>query len=494
MTFQSALNYRILNSMHNHTEQQQLITRLFQNWSNEEPLDIQALPPSGSDRKYFRISYTKGTVIGAYNPVKQENHAFLSFTRHFHEKGLPVPEILAEDQENFVYLQEDLGDTTLFSLLPHSREQVLFEDSIVDLYKTILDQLPRFQIMGAQGLDFSACFPRHAFDRNSMMWDLNYFKYYFLKLAGILYDEQKLEDDFQAFCDYLLEADSTYFLYRDFQSRNIMIRNCKPYFIDYQGGRKGALQYDIASLLYDAKANIHPRQREELLDYYIQAVKQHISIDEQKFRDHFYGFVIIRIMQAMGAYGFRGFYEKKALFLQSIFYAKRNLHWLLENNKVPQHVPYLRHILYEIIASPALKKYDKPSSGLKVSIRSFSYKKGFPVDESGNGGGFVFDCRSLPNPGREQAYKKLTGKDSTVIEYLEKEPAVKDFLEDTTSLVEKSVRTYLDRGFTHLMVCYGCTGGQHRSVYSAERLAEHLSRQYDVTIDLQHNEQLSWPS
>ncbi|MFP4065375.1 MAG: phosphotransferase [Bacteroidales bacterium] len=479
--------------MHNHIQQQELISDLFTRWSGETPIEITSLPPSGSDRKYFRIQYSKGTVIGAYNPIEQENHAFLTFTEHFRKKGLPVPKIYAQDTDNYVYLQEDLGDTTLFSLLPHSRDQVLFGDSQMDLYRSILDVLPRFQIQGADGLDFTACFPRHAFDRNSMLWDLNYFKYYFLKLAGILYDEQKLEDDFQAFCDYLLEADSQYFLYRDFQSRNIMIRNCEPWFIDYQGGRRGALQYDIASLLYDAKANIHPQQREELLDYYIESVKKHIPVDEQNFRDHFYGFVIIRIMQAMGAYGFRGFYEKKALFLQSIFYAKRNLHWLLENNKVPESVPYLRHILYEIIASPALKKYDKPSSGLKVSIRSFSYKKGLPVDESGNGGGFVFDCRSLPNPGRELAYKKITGKDISVIEYLEKEPAVHDFIETTSQLVEKSVNTYLARGFTHLMVCYGCTGGQHRSVYSAEKLAERLGNKYDVTIDLQHNEQLSWP-
>jgi len=479
--------------MHNHTEQQQLISDLFTRWSGETPGEIITLPPSGSDRKYFRIQYTKGTVIGAYNPIEQENTAFLSFTHHFREKGLNVPAILAEDTENFVYLQEDLGDTTLFSLLPHTRDQVLFGREITLLYQNILDQLPLFQIHGAQGLDFSVCFPRHAFDRNSMMWDLNYFKYYFLKLAGILYDEQKLEDDFQTFCDYLLEADSNYFLYRDFQSRNIMIRNNQPWFIDYQGGRKGALQYDIASLLYDAKANIHPQQREELLDYYIGSVKKHIQIDEQKFKDHFYGFVLIRIMQAMGAYGFRGFYEKKALFLQSIFYAKRNLLWLLENNKVPQSTPYLRHVLYEIIASPNLKKYDKPSSGLKVSIRSFSYRKGLPLDESGNGGGFVFDCRSLPNPGREQQYKKLTGKDKPVIDYLENEPEVGDFIDITYSLVEKSVKTYLSRGFTHLLVCYGCTGGQHRSVYSAEKLAERLVRGYDVTIDLQHTEQLSWP-
>jgi aminoglycoside/choline kinase family phosphotransferase len=480
--------------MHNHTEQQQLISDLFIRWSGETPTEIVTLPPSGSDRKYFRLHYARGTVIGAYNPIDQENTAFLSFTRHFRKKGLNVPEILATDTENFVYLQEDLGDTTLFSLLPHSRDHVLFGRDVTQLYHGILDQLPLFQIEGARGLDFSVCFPRHAFDRNSMMWDLNYFKYYFLKLAGILYDEQKLEDDFQTFCDYLLEAESNYFLYRDFQSRNIMIRNGQPWFIDYQGGRKGALQYDIASLLYDAKANIHPQQREELLDYYIQSVKKHIDIDEQKFRDHFYGFVLIRIMQAMGAYGFRGFYEKKALFLQSIFYAKRNLLWLLENNKVPQSAPYLRHVLYEIIASPNLKKYDKPSSGLKVSIRSFSYRKGLPLDESGNGGGFVFDCRSLPNPGREQQYKKLTGKDKPVIDYLERESEVGEFIDMTYALAEKSVKVYLARGFTHLLICYGCTGGQHRSVYSAEKLAERLVRAYDVTIDLQHTEQLSWPS
>jgi len=360
-------------------------------------------------------------------------------------------------------------------------------------YKKILDILPHFQIGAAKDMDFSVCFPRHAFDQNSMMWDLNYFKYYFLKLAGIIYDEQKLEDDFQSFCDYLLEADDQYFLYRDFQSRNIMIRGGEPWFIDYQGGRKGALQYDIASLLFDAKANLHPRQREELLDYYIESLQKHIPVEAESFRAHFYGFVLIRIMQAMGAYGFRGFYEKKPLFLQSIPYAKRNMLWLLENDKIPANTPYLKQIVEKIIKSPRLKQYDKPSTGLKVSIRSFSYKKGFPVDESGNGGGFVFDCRSLPNPGREAAYKKLTGKDAEVIEYLEIESAVGEFIENTSRIVERSVDAYLERGFTHLMVCYGCTGGQHRSVFCAERLAERLAEKFDVTIDLQHVEELSWP-
>ncbi|TVQ85789.1 MAG: phosphotransferase enzyme family protein [Bacteroidetes bacterium] len=479
--------------MHSHSRQQELISQLFEQWSGESPADISALPPSGSDRKYFRIQYSKGSVIGAYNPIEEENTAFLTFTKHFRSKGLPVPEVLAEDTSNFVYLLEDLGDTTLFSLLPHQREPVCFGQEVMGYYKKILDRLPHFQIGAAKDMDFSVCFPRHAFDRNSMMWDLNYFKYYFLKLAGIIYDEQKLEDDFQAFCDYLLEADDQYFLYRDFQSRNIMIRGGEPWFIDYQGGRKGALQYDIASLLFDAKANLHPRQREELLNYYIGSLKNHIPVKEETFKDHFYGFVLIRIMQAMGAYGFRGFYEKKPLFLQSIPYAKRNMLWLLENDKIPATTPYLKQIVEKIIKSPRLKQYDKPSTGLKVSIRSFSYKKGFPVDESGNGGGFVFDCRSLPNPGREPAYKMLTGKDADVIEYLENEPAVGEYIDTTSRIVERSVDAYLERGFTHLMVCYGCTGGQHRSVYSAERLAEQLAQKFDVTIDLQHVEELSWP-
>jgi aminoglycoside/choline kinase family phosphotransferase len=479
--------------MLNQTEYKKHISELFSRWSGQVPDEVKLLPQSGSDRQYFRIYYGNNTVVGAYNPIEQENTAFVSFTREFKKLGLNVPDILAEDLDNKVYLLEDLGNTTLFSLLPHSREQVLFDEPVMELYRKTLDQLPSLQIQAAKELDFSVCFPRPAFDRNSMMWDLNYFKYFFLKLAGVFYDEQKLEDDFQAFCDYLLQADASYFLYRDFQSRNIMIKDGQPWFIDYQGGRKGALQYDIASLLYDAKANIHPKQREELLTYYIQSVQKHISIDEAQFRNYFYGFVIIRILQALGAYGFRGFFEKKTLFLQSIPFARRNLNWLLENGKIPDNFPYLKQIIRKIINSTELKKYDKPSSGLKVTIRSFSYKKGFPKDDSGNGGGFVFDCRSLPNPGREVRFKKFSGKDDVIISYLENETDVMDFVDSTATLVEKSVEAYLKRGFTSLMVCYGCTGGQHRSVYSAERLAQRLLKKYDVSVDVQHTEELSWP-
>jgi hypothetical protein len=308
-----------------------------------------------------------------------------------------------------------------------------------------------------------------------------------------MYNEQKLEEDFQALCDYLLESKQEYFLYRDFQSRNIMIKDNKPWFIDYQGGRKGALQYDIASLLYDAKANIHPSQRVELLNYYIQSLQKQIQVEEVSFKNHYYGFVLIRIMQAMGAYGFRGFYEKKPLFLQSIPYAKRNLRWLLEKDKIPEQTPYLQTIAEKIINSEALKKYDKPTSVLKVSIRSFSYRKGLPSDESGNGGGFVFDCRSLPNPGREDAYKQLTGKDQPVVDYLEKQASVLEFADNTSKIVENSINVYLKRGFTHLMVSYGCTGGQHRSVFNAEKLAKRINEKFDVMIDLKHEEEINWP-
>lgn len=479
--------------MLNQKEQQEKILAFFKQSTGKTPSSIHALPPSGSDRKYYRISYDSKSILGAYNPVEEENTAFIHFTKHFRSLQLPVPEVIDYSEKENIYLLEDLGDTTLFSLLPHHRDQICFDDTIMNIYKKILDVLPVFQVKGAKNLDFSVCFPRHAFDRNSMMWDLNYFKYYFLKLAGIMYNEQKLEEDFQALCDYLLESKQEYFLYRDFQSRNIMIKDNKPWFIDYQGGRKGALQYDIASLLYDAKANIHPSQRVELLNYYIQSLQKQTQIEEVSFKNHYYGFVLIRIMQAMGAYGFRGFYEKKPLFLQSIPYAKRNLRWLLEKNKIPEQTPYLQTIAEKIINSEALKKYDKATSVLKVSIRSFSYRKGLPPDESGNGGGFVFDCRSLPNPGREDVYKQMTGKDQPVIEYLEKEPSVLEFADNTSKIVENSINVYLKRGFTHLMVSYGCTGGQHRSVFNAERLAKRINEKFDVMIDLKHEEEINWP-
>jgi hypothetical protein len=321
-----------------------------------------------------------------------------------------------------------------------------------------------------------------------MKWDLSYFKYYFLKLAQIDFDEQALEDDFQAFTDFLLKAPRDYFLYRDFQSRNIMISNDKLYFIDFQGGRKGALQYDVASLLYDAKAGIPVEIREELLEHYIQNLKKYFSIDPAEFKSLYYGYVLIRIMQAMGAYGFRGFYEKKAHFLASIPYALQNMKEVLSFLELPMKLPTLIPVLKKLTESQRLMEIGTSRNKLKVSINSFSYKRGIPVDETGHGGGFAFDCRALENPGRYEQYKKHTGKDLRVIEFLKKDEDVQRFITNVTQIIEISIDNYLKREFNNLMINFGCTGGQHRSVFMAEYFAEYLRNKYNVNVALRHRE------
>jgi len=469
------------------------LTELFVSWQNQTPDEIRPLPPSGSNRRYFRITYGDHSCIGAFNPDIRENQAFLTLSRHFEDLGLPVPKVLATDADGLCYLLTDLGDTTLFSLLPHDPAVKIFNERTMDLYKKTIDWLPAFQVKGSKGLDFSICYPRHAFDRHSMMWDLNYFKYYFLKISGIGFDEQKLEDDFEHFAAHLVDVPSDFFLYRDFQSRNIMIVDEQPHFIDYQGGRRGALQYDVASLLFDAKANIPFGQRIELLDHYIHSLRQWVDVDEERFRGYFYDFVLMRILQALGTYGFRGGVEKKALFLQSVPYALKNLHWLAENDYLPKITPHLSSLVEKIASTAPSSILPAPETGLTVHIRSFSYKNGIPPDEWGNGGGFVFDCRALPNPGRYPEYREDTGKDEKVICFLKKEESVMHFLENAKNLTDHAVKNYLERGFTNLMISFGCTGGQHRSVYCAEEMARHLGEKFTVKIDLRHRESHTWP-
>jgi aminoglycoside/choline kinase family phosphotransferase len=472
------------------------ISLLYKKHFGAEPQSVTLLPLSGSDRRYFRIIRDGNSVIAAYNPIAAENLAFLEFTKHFHKAGLPVPEVICEDNQNLIYLISDLGDTTLFSTLPHKREQVPFSDETVAIYKKVLEYLPKFQISGAKGLNYDVCYPRQYFDRSSMMWDLNYFKYYFLKLGGFAFDEQKLEDSFNDFVNLLTEVDSDYFLYRDFQSRNIMLVDNNPFFIDYQGGRKGALQYDVASLLYDAKANIPYNLRNELLEHYIKNLHNYMKFDEEKFRKHYYAYVLVRVFQAMGAYGFRGFIEKKPVFLQSVPYAISNLEHLLENDLIPAQLPYLKEVVSGIVKSPMREKYETKTNldeKLKVRIYSFSYKKEIPVDLSGNGGGFVFDCRALPNPGREEQYKPYTGLDSVVIDYLQAQPEVSQFLESCEKIIGQAVENYISRKFTDLMISFGCTGGQHRSVYCSEKLAKFLSDKYSIEVIIEHSERNNWP-
>lgn len=466
--------------------------QLYKDWAGEKATSINKLAASGSSREYYRITGSKKSVIGAINNVRDENNAFIEFSEHFKSKNLSVPEIYHTDLDNDMYLQEDLGDITLFNYLLNIRSNGSFPDELIDTYKNVLKELPKFQIQGGSELNYDVCFPRSNFDRQSMQWDLSYFKYYFLKLADIPFNEQLLEDDFNKLIDYLQSVDSEYFLYRDFQSRNIMIKNNQLFFIDYQGGRKGALQYDVASLLYDAKADIPQDVREQLLDFYIDNLQQYKQIDATKFKEEYYAYVLIRIMQAMGAYGFRGFYEKKAHFLQSIPYALQNLKWILQNVNLPIETPHLINVFESLLVSEKLKRFKtkkRRKSKLAVSVNSFSYKHGIPDDNSGNGGGFVFDCRAIHNPGRYEEYKQVTGKDKPVIDFFEKESDMHEFLNNVFALVDMSVETYEERNFTNLMVNFGCTGGQHRSVYCAEQLSKHLREKYSVQLSLWHREQ-----
>ena len=463
-----------------------LLNKLFEQHFRSPAKRVQPLQGElgGSGRKIIRLSNDKSSAIGILYGVREENLAFLSFSKHFRKHGLPVPEIYGEDVDQGAYLEEDLGDTTLFEFLSKNRQGEKIAAKVVDAYRTVVATLPRFQVEAGRDLDYSVCYPCASFDRQSITWDLNYFKYYFLRLAGIPFSESSLESDFGRLTDFLLTANCDYFLYRDFQSRNIMLPGGEPHFVDYQGGRKGALQYDIASLLYDAKADLPPELRQELLDHYLDALSGYI--EREAFLRHYYAYVYVRIMQALGAYGFRGFYERKAHFLQSVPYALKNLRWLLHHTELPIELPTLLSAFQSMLSSEKLLGLAGEADNLTVRVFSFSFHKGLPKDESGNGGGFVFDGRSLPNPGREERFKELTGKDQPVIDYLNQADGVHQFLASAMSLVDASIANYQERGFKNLMVSFGCTGGQHRSVFLAEQLAKRLRARRGVQVEVRH--------
>jgi aminoglycoside/choline kinase family phosphotransferase len=446
----------------------------------------------GSGRAIARLTGGGFSAIGILYSVREENVAFLEFTRHFRRYGLPVPEIYAEDLSKGAYIEEDLGDTTLFDFLGRNRAGETIAQRAIEAYRKVVAVLPRFQVEAGRDLNYKVAYPRSSFDRQSIAWDLNYFKYYFLRLAGIPFNEQALEDDFSRLTKFLLSADRDYFLYRDFQSRNVMLRDGEPFFVDYQGGRKGALQYDIASLLDDGKADLPAELRQELLDHYLDCLGSYIQLDRDAFMHHYYAYVYVRILQALGAYGFRGFYERKAHFLQSVPYALKNLRWLAHHVKLPIALPALMDSLQGMLASEKLQGLASSAVGLTVHIFSFSFHREMPADESGNGGGFVFDARSLPNPGREERFKALTGRDAPVIEYLKDQESVYQYLGNVLSLVDASVANYQRRGFKSLMVSFGCTGGQHRSVYLAEQLAKHLRGTSGVEVLVRHIELEKW--
>ncbi len=492
----------------------QQLQRLFEQWAGEACSECLALGSSGSNRRYYRLSSPSHRCIGTVGDDLRENDAFLAYSRHFLAKGIAVPQIYAVSDDRMRYLQQDLGDQSLYGLLLDKRRQGGgFDAQMLALYRQALSDLAAIQQAGAD-LDFSVAYPRPAFDRQSILWDLNYFKYFFLKLNHIDFDEQLLEDDFHRLSDFLLEADCSYFLYRDFQGRNIMldsesgdskfkiqnsklktqnsefkIQNSKLFYIDYQGGRRGAAQYDVASLLYSAKSDLPEPLRLDLLAHYL-AVRGITGDAKQQWLGHFWAYVLIRILQTLGAYGYRGLYERKPYFIESIPLALSNLRSLLDSHPLPIQLPELQRTLHSSLLTPHSSPLTPHSSLLTVTVLSFSYKQGLPVDPSGNGGGFIFDCRALPNPGRYAEYKAITGRDRPVIEFLQREPAVDRFLEHAKALVAQSVDKYTERRFTSLQVAFGCTGGQHRSVYCAEQLAAWLASTYpDIRILTLHREQ-----
>lgn len=463
----------------------ELMFHLFEAWTGEKALEINQLPISGSSRQYFRIIGTHKTIIGAYNSKWEENEAYISFTNHFQKYNIPVPKIELVSDDKLSYLVEDMGDDSLYNHVISCKGKLNAE--VVELYKKSLGYLINMQVEASKTLDYSVCYPVARFDADAIQWDLNYFKYSFLMLSGVAYNELLLEKDFKVLKEYLLTIPMDYFMFRDFQSRNILIKGNEPYFIDFQGGRKGPLTYDVASLLYQAKAQIPDDTRMELFNFYYEKLSKQISVDYQQLRNSFKGFSILRTLQVLGAYGFRGFFEKKPHFIESIPFAIHNLKSLVLSNDLPVEMPHLK-LIAEKLKAPVLDKWVENST-LTVSITSFSYRKGIPSDPSDNGGGFVFDCRSIHNPGRYDEYKQLTGKDQAVIDFFERENEMDEFLDNVFRLVDKSVEVYQKRCFGHLMVSFGCTGGQHRSVYSAERLASHLKEKYSLNINLWHREQ-----
>jgi len=478
-----------------------LAAEMFARWHGAPPSELSPVAGDGSDRRYWRLAAEDGTTaVAAHGADREENRAFLAFSRTFRELGLPVPEVYAADEDAGVWLLEDLGDTTLFDAIVAARDpgSDVFPVAVLPLYRSVLEVLPRFQIEGGKAINFRQAYPRAAFDRQSILWDLNYFKYHFLKLAHIPFHEARLEKDFGTLARFLLGTETGHFLYRDLQSRNVMVRESDgvqtPWFIDYQGGRRGALQYDVASLLYDAKANLPTRTREGLLAHYLDAVERLQPIDRAAFAEVWPGYVLVRVLQALGAYGYRGFFERKPRFLQSVPYAAENLRRMLTAG-LPIKAPELAAALEQIVErwgqvqAPLLVP-----DGLEVHISSFRYAAGYPQDTSGHGGGYVFDCRGIPNPGRERAYRGLTGLDPETIAFLEARPEADEFWSHVRSIVEAHVRTYLSRGFNNLGVHFGCTGGQHRSVFMAERLAGYLRAEHPgVRVRVTHREQPDWP-
>ncbi|MDY9917595.1 Phosphotransferase enzyme family protein [Porphyromonadaceae bacterium NLAE-zl-C104] len=463
---------------------QQLIS-LFTSYTGKPNPTLEALPTSGSNRRYFRLKKDDLSLIGVHGESREENRAFIALSRHFHQQQLNTPEIFAVSEDEMFYIQRDLGDEILFDTIKGGRLTGVFSHEERALLHKTIAMLADFQVKGAEKLDFNVCYPLAEFNHRSVYWDLNYFKYNFLKTTGMDFQEDLLENDFEKLAENLLQDQSETFMYRDFQSRNVMLVDGNPYFIDFQGGRKGPVYYDVASFLWQAKANFPEELRNELIHTYIESLKKYQHVDESGFLKQLRQFVLFRTLQVLGAYGFRGYFEKKPHFIQSVPFALNNLRDLLKESF--EEYPYLSGILREMTE---LKQFaDTQKRELKVRIYSFAYKKGIPDDSSGNGGGYVFDCRAINNPGKYERYNNVTGLDEPVIQFLEEDGEMPEFLDCIYPLVDRHVKRYMERGFTDLMISFGCTGGQHRSVYAAQKTAEHISKKFGIKVSLVHREQ-----
>ena len=453
------------------------------------PENVSVITGSASNRSYYRLVSEAGACIGVIGTDRDENDAFVTLARHFSSKGIPVPEIYSVSDDGMVYIQEDLGCLSLYDMLLDARSGKTSWDEMESLLCRTMAMLPKIQYEGAAGLDFSICYPQPSFDRQNIMFDLNYFKYCFLKASSLEFNEVLLQQDFERLADDLLLHDTDTFMYRDFNVRNVMVKDGCPYFIDFQGGRRGPICYDVASFVWQARAAYSDDQKEKLIQSYIEALSEYTKIPRKEFESELKLFRLFRLLQVLGAYGFRGWTEHKAAFVVSIPSAISNLKELLSEISSESY-PYLMQVLELLVALPKFKEKVGEDGVLEVKVSSFSFKKGVPYDPSGNGGGYVFDCRSIHNPGRYEPYKKLTGMDEPVIRFLEDDGEIIGFLEHAYGVVDPHVATYAKRGFTSLMVSFGCTGGQHRSVYCAEHLAAHLAAEFpDIRVRLIHREQ-----
>lgn len=461
------------------------------------PDSVTALPQAGGDRRYFRLFMPENSgnasvphsVLGVEADDTHDAKAFVALADIFARHGVKVPAVYAHEADYGCYIEQDLGDVSLLSQLGSGR--------VMEFVRAALSSLVRMQVLDRKLWSDAVAYPE--FSRRQIIWDLNYFKYEYLKNTSVAFDEEALEDDFERFAERIMSLPREFwgFMMRDCQSRNVMLCDDVPYFIDFQGGRLGPCIYDAVSFLWQAKARFEPRFRDEMADFYIG---EFVAANDELQRGGISGaaaeailkralpdFVLFRTLQVLGAYGFRGLVQKRAHFIESIPGALANLSQLIDDGVLDSYGE-LKRVCGMLVGDD---RFRRASDGrLHVKVYSFSYKRGYPDDFSGNGGGFIFDCRGMHNPGRYDEYKPLTGLDRPVIDFLKQKGEIDGFVDKAVDIVSPTVARYISRGFSQLQIGFGCTGGRHRSVYSAQAVAEKLAALYpDAVIELCHREQ-----